>query len=141
MAAVYNNLGLSASAKQDWQAAYDDYEKALEVDRRFAPAHNNLRLALKGEGKWDEAIRHFQEAVRLDAELAPAHYNLAEIWAFQGRLDDAVTHYRQALRIDPNSPARSTCSESRWPAGAASTRRTTAISGPARTTPKGPGPM
>ncbi len=91
-----------AFAKRDWHAAYDDYEKALEIDRHFAPSHNNLGLALKGEGKWDEAIRHFREAVRLDAEMAPAHYNLGEIRAYQGGLDEAIDHYRLALRIDPD---------------------------------------
>ena len=32
-------------ARRDWHEASDCYQKALEIDRGFAPAHNNLGLA------------------------------------------------------------------------------------------------
>jgi Tfp pilus assembly protein PilF len=52
-----------------WQAAKDQYEKAIAVQNTVAEAHYNLALTLERMGNQEEARAHYMQA----ANLAPGH--------------------------------------------------------------------
>ncbi len=56
-------------AQGRWQAAKEQYEKALEAQNTVAEAHYNLALTLDRLGHREEARPHYMEA----ANLAPGH--------------------------------------------------------------------
>ncbi len=58
------------------QAVYE-YQQAIRIDPRYAPAHNNLGNVYLAQGKVDEAIAEFREVVRLQPDSSSAKANLA----------------------------------------------------------------
>jgi tetratricopeptide (TPR) repeat protein len=53
-------------------AAVEDYQRALKLDPRCAPAYLNLGLTRLFQGKDEEAERDFDLAREIDPELKPS---------------------------------------------------------------------
>jgi len=82
------------------------FQKAIELDPKFARAYDNLGLCYEGLGQYDEALRSYERAVELNREFPlrsgwPA-LNLGTLLARLGRLDEAESYLRESLRDNPN---------------------------------------
>ena len=95
-------LGQSAMAIEDFQAAYELYERAGDIQGQ-AIARNQLANAFFDTGRWqlaDENYRQAREAFNLLGDIynrSFAENNLGGIALNQGRLDDALDYYHSAL--------------------------------------------
>jgi tetratricopeptide (TPR) repeat protein len=95
-------LGQSAMAIEDFQAAYELYERAGDIQGQ-AIAQNQLANAYFDTGRWqlaDENYRHAREAFDLLGDVynrSFAENNLGGIALNQGRLDEALDYYHSAL--------------------------------------------
>ncbi|MDT7042085.1 tetratricopeptide repeat protein [Candidatus Nitronereus thalassa] len=69
MASSAISEGNELFASGRWQAAREQYEKAIAVQHTVAEAHYNLALTLDQMGNREEARAHYMEA----ANLAPGH--------------------------------------------------------------------
>ena len=85
-----------------FDAAVEQFRRALALRPDYADAHNNLGIALTTQGRIDEAIVHYERAIALKPDHADAHNNLGVALAVRGNLDEAMVHYERALAIDPN---------------------------------------
>jgi tetratricopeptide (TPR) repeat protein/tRNA A-37 threonylcarbamoyl transferase component Bud32 len=101
---VCNNLAFALKATGQFDEAIDCYERAIQIDARYAPAHSNLGVALNAKGKPDKAIDCFRRAIEIDPGLAHAHNNLGNALRAKGDLVKAIDHYEQAVRLAPGSP-------------------------------------
>ena len=54
---AYFNLGNRYREREEWSQAIEQYKRALEVDRDYAPTYNNLALAYEDSGE------HLHEAI------------------------------------------------------------------------------
>jgi class 3 adenylate cyclase/predicted ATPase len=95
-------LGQSAMAIEDFQAAYDLYERAGDIQGQ-AIARNQLANAYFDTGCWQQADENYQrarEAFDLLGDIynrSFAENNLGGIALNQGRLDEALDYYHSAL--------------------------------------------
>jgi tetratricopeptide (TPR) repeat protein len=58
--------------------AIAQYQKAIEINPKFAQAHGNLGLAFFQKGQLEDAITECQEALRLNPNLEPVRETLAK---------------------------------------------------------------
>jgi tetratricopeptide (TPR) repeat protein len=97
----------------DSQITSDEYtaefEEAIRLDPKYAPARVKLGIALKEKGKLDDATGHFMKAIEADPHYVDAYLNLALVLKSQGKSDSAhkfqsivVAEYKAAIARDPN---------------------------------------
>jgi protein O-mannosyl-transferase len=85
----YALLGDDQAKHQQFVAALDWYESALNLDIGNSRLHCNLGNVFSALGKKSEAINEYKEAIRYDSRNIDAHYNLAQELLDQGKYDEA----------------------------------------------------
>lgn len=66
MADAYHGLGLTASWLGQLKDAISNYQRAINLNPRFAAAYNDLGVAYQDQKENDKAIAAFEKAVRFD---------------------------------------------------------------------------
>jgi protein O-mannosyl-transferase len=99
---AHNNLGNALLDKRQADEAITQYQKALEIQPRYADADNNLGSALLEKGRVDEAIACYQKALELQPDYALAHNNLGNALLRKGQVDEAIAQYQKALALQPD---------------------------------------
>jgi tetratricopeptide (TPR) repeat protein len=104
---LLNKRGVARIRLERREAAHADFEAALQIKPRFAPALTNLgNLALEA-GDVEAAIARYRRAVDSDPEYAIAYLNLSVAYKRSGRIADGVRALRQAQRIEQRAIAGS----------------------------------
>jgi tetratricopeptide (TPR) repeat protein len=98
--AVYNeNIGLI-------DQAFEEYNKALELDPNYADAVNMIAYAYMDTGNYEKALECFQRYASLQPEDSNPIDSIAELYLRMGRLDGAAAKYKEALAIKPDFGSR-----------------------------------
>jgi DNA-binding winged helix-turn-helix (wHTH) protein/Tfp pilus assembly protein PilF len=94
-------------------AAIADFEKAIELDPRYAAAHVGLANARFWQyemsrarnqpdaGLLARAVDHVRRAIELERDLADAHATLSFLLMSAGRAAEALTAARRAVALEP----------------------------------------
>jgi tetratricopeptide (TPR) repeat protein len=103
---------LDRRTKADFDDALTDFQQAVDLDPKFAPAYaglseGHLALAMYDAARGTELFAKDQDASRkaleLDENLSAAHYTLATIrgsgWDWPG----ADVEFRRAIELDPSN--------------------------------------
>ena len=98
----YVKKGDNQSMMERYVDAIRSYDKAIELDPKYALAWNNKGSALGYQENYDEAIKCYDEAVRLDPNYAVAKYNKGVIFSIQYKYNEAIKCYDEAIKIDTN---------------------------------------
>lgn len=88
------------------QKAINCYEKALEIDPRYAVAHNNLGSAYYNKGMLDDAITCYKNAIEIDPRYRPARYNLRLAYYKKGMPEEAIKSFENFIKFAPPQYAR-----------------------------------
>jgi tetratricopeptide (TPR) repeat protein len=99
-ARVYNKRGIAHVRLGRRDDARRDFDEALAIDPRFAPALTNIGNMLLEEDRVDEAIAQYRSALAADDGYAFAHLNLAVAYRRSGKRLDAVREMRLANRLE-----------------------------------------
>jgi len=99
-ARIHNKRGVAHLRLGDRAAAIGDWNAALALDARFAPAMTNLGNLRLEDGELAEAIEHYQAAIRADETYPLAHLNLGVAYRRLGRRAEAVREMRLAHRLE-----------------------------------------
>ncbi|TLG72895.1 tetratricopeptide repeat protein [Culicoidibacter larvae] len=99
-ATVYNYIGMVALEVGDYQTAYDNFTKAIELDNRNAKVQNSSAMALHKLGKNEEALVDANTAITLDPEVAEYYYNRAQILDALNLKSAATRDYNKAVELD-----------------------------------------
>ena len=94
----YYNRGNAHAAKGDQAAAIADYDEAIKLEPKNAPALNNRGTARSEKGDTDAAIADFSAAIKLNPRFASAYFNRANAYAAKGEADRAIADYTAALK-------------------------------------------
>jgi Flp pilus assembly protein TadD len=96
--------GAGAVAYQagDLEAAFAQYQAAIERNPQDAEAMSNLGQVLIKMGRTAEAITHFEKAVSIIPGRWAYRFNLARGLGLLGRWSDSVTSYQEAQRLFPD---------------------------------------
>jgi tetratricopeptide (TPR) repeat protein len=80
-AKFYNNRGAAYGEKGQYDQAISDFNKAIEINRRYIKAYNNRGIVHRLKGQYDRAIRDFNKAIEINSLDAEAYNNLAWLLA------------------------------------------------------------
>ena len=86
----------------DWQAAEQEFRRALELDDNYVPAHQWYALYLAGNGRVEEAVGQMQYARRLDPLSSAVHTGLGYMYYFAHDYDQAIREAQLALQLNPS---------------------------------------
>src|SRR5213080_4627835 len=73
-------FGINVAQRGLWREAIYRWERAVEIDPKYAAAYNDLAIAYEHEGQLDKARRAYEKALELD----PNNSGPAELRALQG---------------------------------------------------------
>jgi Tfp pilus assembly protein PilF len=60
------DFGINVAQRGLWREAIYRWEKAVEIDPRYAAAYNDLAIAYEHEGQLDKARKAYEKALELD---------------------------------------------------------------------------
>jgi serine/threonine-protein kinase len=91
-----------ANTDFDWEEAFREMERSIELNPNYATAHHWYALGLGVMGRYDEAFREIELAMQLDP-LSPI-IKVGAAWLYYGaRLyERAMEEARGALELDPD---------------------------------------
>jgi tetratricopeptide (TPR) repeat protein len=103
-AELHNDLGLIQLGRGDTQAAFEEFQRAIALDARFAPAHLNQGSVLLRAGDYAGATTEYRAVLALDDDNLEARVALGAALRGQGQHDDARREYERVLEDSPNHP-------------------------------------
>jgi len=77
------------------------YERAVELNPRYAEAYGNWGNVLRETGNLTGAVSAYQQALTLNPSLADTHNNLGVAKKELGSVQEAITCYRKAIELKP----------------------------------------
>lgn len=89
--------------KRDLDAAEQEAQSVLAVDRRCPQAYYLLGQIACMRGDAESAERHYRRAIQLDQGVGCFHHSLANLLQDRGNAADAIDSYRRALRLTAKS--------------------------------------
>ncbi len=98
---AFHLLAIIYAQTRRYQAANDNFSKAINRDPSRADFYSNYGNALWEQDCIEEAIFYCHRSLALDANRAEAHNILGNIFLSQNRLEEAVISFRTALEIHP----------------------------------------
>jgi len=81
--------------------AIEAYQKALELEPRYAAAHINLGTLYYNRQEYALAEQHYRAAVESDSRYALAYFDLGNVLDETGRLEEAIQSYKAAIALAP----------------------------------------
>jgi tetratricopeptide (TPR) repeat protein len=97
-------LGIALYHEGDFDAALDQYRKAIALEPNFASAHYNLGRLYEERKEDDLALAAYRHVLLLDSTSFAANTNLGNILLRRGEPGAAIGHYERAIREQPSYP-------------------------------------
>ena len=88
-------------AQNGYEQAQKALERALAIDKSYAPAMNNLAYCYAYNREYPNAFAAMERYVAALPQLPNPQDSYAEILRMSGNYEGALEHYRAALKIDP----------------------------------------
>jgi serine/threonine-protein kinase len=84
-----------------WDEAVREFERAIELDPRYASARQWYAFALAARGELDKALVQGHSAQELDPSSVSARRSLAWVYYYARRYGEARYHLERALAMNP----------------------------------------
>lgn len=104
---IYLIKGNSLLELEKYHKAIDSYDKALELDDKYAEALNQkgntlfCLVGIEGLGRLEEAIICYKNAIRYLPGMIYSYIGAAQALGKLGRFEEALNYYNQAIEINP----------------------------------------
>ncbi|MDC1449350.1 tetratricopeptide repeat protein [Candidatus Thioglobus sp.] len=99
---LYNIAGACNAGLMQFDAAINNYKKALKINPYYADAYSNMGNVLKDKGDLEAAIESYKQALKIKPDYAQAYNNMGNALKDKGDLEAAIQSYKQALKIKPD---------------------------------------
>jgi tetratricopeptide (TPR) repeat protein len=101
---IEGELGNRLLADGEPQRAYEHFDRALEIEPRFAQAALAMGVAAKELGRPDEAAARYRDALKIDPTFWKADTHLGMLLFAAHRTDEGLHHLSEAVRKAPDVP-------------------------------------
>jgi len=101
---AHRTYGLALADAGCVNEAVEQFQRAVDINPRYAEAHFSLGVAEAGRGQVGKALAHYRRAVAANPNYVPARNNLGNLLVKLGREDEALEHLLAAVKLDPNLP-------------------------------------
>jgi TolB-like protein/Flp pilus assembly protein TadD len=101
LAEAHTALAYATMYHYDFLGAEKEFERAIEINPRYAGGHHLFGLYLAMMGHYEEAYTEFQRAFRLDP-LTVSQSLLGFNYLYSRRYDQAVSQFIRALELAPD---------------------------------------
>jgi len=98
---AHNHLGLAYLARQNFEAAQNQFEAALKVNQNDAQAYFNLANLLLLTKRYPAAEREIEEGLQRRPDSAFGHFLQGSVYSRTGRPELAEKSLQSALQLDP----------------------------------------
>jgi tetratricopeptide (TPR) repeat protein len=105
LAEAHSALALAAIYDYDFSTAEREFERAIELNPRYAPAHGIFSFYLVVMGRYEEAYTEAQRGLRLDPLSSISNAYLGWVYFYGRRYDLAIEQCQKTIRLDQNSAA------------------------------------
>ena len=95
------NRGVAYGKLGNYARAISDYERAIEINPRYAEGLNNRGFAYGGLGNQRQAISDFDRAIEINPEYADAYNNRGAAYGELGNRRQAISDFDRAIEINP----------------------------------------
>jgi len=97
----YFNSGIEKANSGDYEGAIKEFDKAVEINPKFAEAYYNRGVA-KGElGDYRGGIEDYNKAIEINPRYAKAYYNRGVLKGNLGNYRGEIEDYNKAIEINP----------------------------------------
>ncbi|MFQ5888368.1 MAG: tetratricopeptide repeat protein [Candidatus Hydrothermarchaeales archaeon] len=93
--------GTAYNIKGRRDKAIAEYNKAIEINPRYAPAYLIRGQAYRGKSQYDRAFSDLNKALKINPRLAAAYFNKALACEMTGRTREAIEAYRGFIKYAP----------------------------------------
>lgn len=97
IAAEYREKGFQAQQNGDFDTALSYYQKAVQLDPRYAAAFNDLGVMYELRGRLDLAEQNYLRAIEWDPNYLATYYNLASFYEKKGRPLLALYYWKKRI--------------------------------------------
>src|SRR5690348_16318049 len=99
----WTDKGNAAAREENYEAAAEAFQHAVDANPNDARARYNLALAQQLLGDTEIAIAGYRRAIDLDPQLIDAYINLGNLSSELGLHEEALETYQQALEFAPDN--------------------------------------
>ncbi|XP_021775798.1 cell division cycle protein 27 homolog B-like isoform X1 [Chenopodium quinoa] len=96
-------MGNCYSLQKDHDTALKNFQRAVQLNSRFAYAHTLCGHELVALEDFESGIKSFQNALRVDSRHYNAWYGLGMVYLRQEKFEFAEHHFQVAFKINPHS--------------------------------------
>lgn len=101
LASDYYQDGLRQFGTGNYQQAIAYFDKAIQLQPRYAEAYNDRGLAYSKLGQHQEAIQDFNQVIQIKPNDPKAYNNRGQEYGNTGQQNRAFDDYSKAIAIDP----------------------------------------
>lgn len=87
--------------RKDFQRAIAELERAIELDRDFAPPYNLLGYSHRALEDYEQAESALLKYVQLIPNEPNPYDSMGDLYTKMGRHEDAISYYERALELNP----------------------------------------
>lgn len=103
---IYTLIGDAYLEQNDGNMAIANYEKALNIDKKFTKAILREGKLYSRAKNYNLALDYYNKAIAIDSTFAPAFRERAELRFRAGQADRAAADYQKYLKLNDNISAR-----------------------------------
>ncbi len=100
-ARAYRATGFDLQQQGDVSQARMYYQKAIELDPRFAVAYNDLGVIYESAGDISRAEQHYLKSIKLDPQYPSAYSNLAILYENRRDIERAAMYWQKRADLGP----------------------------------------
>jgi tetratricopeptide (TPR) repeat protein len=95
------NKGIAANVKGQYDRAITYFNKAIEIDPKFAEAYNNRGKSFYYKEHYDQTISDCNKALELNPGLAEAYSSRGYAYMRKEKYDHAIADFSRSIKINP----------------------------------------
>ena len=85
----------------DYDKAIAEFDKAITIDKDYAPPYNLLGYIYRAKGDYQKAEEAFNNYIRLLPDQPNPYDSMADLLTKMGRHQEAIANYQKAVELDP----------------------------------------